>query len=238
MQDMVQKIIEAAQARETILPDKPQSGKKQRFELHSFVTLSIKDADKIRALTSWMEHRYKTNIHLIGGGQGCTKFIFEIQATEEAGKSIVDSILSNTVFKEKAIEARFNLLVIPDGNIRININEIKAKNVKIDKSIYISDNKDSQIQVNSDNSTQKQKNNKVDNAGKILNSWKDVLSKDESIGGEHQENHIADIATLHREINRPQPRSSVIKTMLDSLGSVASLASLIHQIHPYLPIIP
>lgn len=228
-------IIQAAQERKNIWPGKLEYSKRMRFELHAHETLTSDDAQKVNNFINWLEDTYKIELKILGGGWGCTKFVFEIQSSEEEGKRIISDILSNEEFKEKAIEAKFKLFVIPKNNQRVNIEAIKAHNVKKDKSVNISDIKNSQIQVESDNSHQQQTNNTNENLASILDNWKEVLMMDTKLPEAEKEDHVSDIEILYKEIRKSTPRATVINTILSSLGSVASLAALIHQIHPYLP---
>lgn len=202
------------------------------------VNLSLRDLDAINELIRYIEEEYKVRLRITGGGAGCTKLDFELEGCPKAAAEFISALISDTIFMEKAFEAKFKVVFSPDGPTHFFIGDQSMKkagpiNVSIHNSTV------SGLQIGSDGSSQAATQTSSHNEG-LRNVLHDLAvaitaldEKEVPTKGEL----VEDIETLKREFSRKEPRHGILTQLLGNLGSIASLASLVHQVYPFIPVL-
>lgn len=202
------------------------------------VNLSLRDLDAISDLIRYIEEEYKVRLRITGGGAGCTKFDFEIEGCPKAAAEFVKALMNDTIFLEKALEAKFKVVFSPDGPTHFAIGDQSMKNAG-PINVNIHNSTVSGLQVGSDGSSQVATQTSSSNEGLsiVLRDLTAAITALDEKEVPTKGELVEDVETLKKEFSRKEPRHGILTQLLGNMGSVASLASLADQLYPFIPVL-
>lgn len=103
-------------------------------------TLGLQDIEKIEHIVHYSENNYSIKLHLVGGGYGCTKLVFEVEGRKDAIE-LVDEMTKDPEFLKRAKEAGFEFVVSIKGKTPLkdteknSLNDQSTENAKTEKRV-------------------------------------------------------------------------------------------------------
>lgn len=80
------------------------------IQMISWRTFGRTNYERIRWFQSMVSHRFNVRLIAIGGGYGCTKIIFAVEAhSQEEAKNFILEMMGSKEFRELGVEAEFRV---------------------------------------------------------------------------------------------------------------------------------
>lgn len=217
------------------------------IQMISWRTFSRVDYQKIRWFQANVAERFSVHLVALGGGYGCTKIIFAVEASnhQEAKDFIID-IMGRKEFSDLGVEAEFRVAISNTPYIRTDLRsgeqqelsleakEQKAINIYTKKVSLMTDPvnitrieggvRNSNLAIGSTNNTL-QLNHQPESKALIalLSEMRNTVSCDSSLSNKEKQDALDRLDAATEEANKEHPKKSLLKTYAESLKSVESI---------------
>ena len=248
--DKLKQVLNCIESRVSILESKVDW---PVIRLFSWRTLSPKHYESIRHFQMMIQQQFRVNLVVIGGGYGCSKVVFAVEAhTQEEASAFVINIMESPVFRELASKAEFRVAItdnpytrtdLKTGDQELSPAAIAAKNKLHIKELNIMTEikntitnieggvKDTNLAICSENNTMQLSYN-PDNTAlmRLLDSIKvQITSKSDIAQGEKSE-AIDIVEAIDTESKKDKPKKALLKSYAESLKSISSITDSVTKL--------
>jgi len=223
------------------------------IQMISWRTFSRSNYDKIRWFQSMVNAFFSVRLVAIGGGYGCTKIIFAVEArTNQEARNFILEMMGSKEFRNLGVEAEFRVAISNNPYIRTDLKtgeqelSLEAKeqqsiNVFTQEVSLVSNPvnitnieggvSNSNLAIGSENNTL-QLNHQPESKALIalLSEMRKTVSTDASPNSTGKQDALDRIDAATDEAKKEQPKKSLLKTYAESLKSVGSIGSSVAKL--------
>jgi len=223
------------------------------IQMISWRTFSKSNYQQIRWFQSMVTERFSVRLVAIGGGYGCTKIIFAVEASNyEETKDFILDMMGSKEFRDLGVEAEFRVAISNTPYIRTDLRageqefsleakEQKAINVYTREVSLMSNPvnitkieggvSNSNLAIGSTNNIL-QLNHQPESKALIslLSEMRSTVSCDASLSNTEKQDALDRIDAATEEAKKEQLKKSLLKTYAESLKSVASIGSSVAKL--------
>lgn len=249
--DLLQDVLTSVQNRQ-YLP--PKSTQWPSFALISWKTFSNATTTRIRLFQRLVLERFNISVGVIGGGYGCTKIVFSVEAsTQEEAANFVLNVIDKPAFRALAVEAEFRVAIVSEPYIRTDLVtgvqelsaqaqqaklEVHTKELNLMLGNYTNnvtsihgDISDTNLAIGSTHNTM-QLCHIPDNSelATQLREIRNALKQDQTIGATTREEAIELVDVIEKESMEKKPKRALLKSCADSLSSISSIGESLSKV--------
>lgn len=215
------------------------------FTLISWRTFSLKNAQNIRVLQNKSYELFGVKLAVIGGGYGCTKIVFSVEAaTHEEASKFVLNIIDKPAFRELAVEAEFRVAIVSKPYIRTDLRtgdqelspdaeqaklEIHARELTLMKIINNVSNiqggvSGSNLSIGSKGNTMQLSHQPDQNEiAKLLCEIRSEIRQDKALPENEKTEALDLVEVIEEETKKEEPKRALLKSCSDSLKSISCI---------------